>query len=144
MSSEQFCLKWNNFQDNIQSSFKELRDHLDLSDVTFACNDGHRIEAHKVIIFASSPILTDIIGMNKHPHPLIYLRGVNGKIMNYIIEFIYHGEVNIIQEELEGFLELAEEFRLKGLSKTYFEERDEKSYFTDEDGSTSTDLDKKE
>merc|ERR1712227_53374 len=31
---------------------------------------------------------------------------------------MYYGEVNIFQEELEAFLQLAEEFKLKGLQKT--------------------------
>ena len=76
MSSEKFCLQWTDFQDNIQSSFKELRDNLDLSDVTLACKDGRNINAHKAVIFTASPILRDIIMNNKHPHPLIYMKGI--------------------------------------------------------------------
>merc|ERR1712240_613472 len=118
MSSEKYCLQWSSFQDNIHSTFKDLRNNLEFSDVTLACKDGQNIEAHKIIISASSPVLRDIIMMNKHPHPLIYMRGVNAKNMNYIIDFMYYGEVNIFQEELEDFIELAEEFQLKGLHKT--------------------------
>ena len=33
-----------------------------------------------------------------------------------IVDFIYHGEANICQQDLEGFLALAEEFQLKGLA----------------------------
>jgi len=135
-------VQWNDFQDNIQAMFNEHRDNLDLSDVTFACMDGQNIEAHKLIITSSSPILKDIIMMNKHPHPLIYMKGVNAKNMSYIIDFIYHGEVNIFQEELEGFLELADELQLKGLQKTSLGEQDEKNHFIDEDCSTKTGLNK--
>merc|ERR1719357_1340370 len=138
MSSEKFCLQWTDFQDNIQSSFKDLRENIYLSDVTLACKDGQNIETHKVIICASSPILREIIMMNKHPHPLIYLKGVNTKNMNYIIDFMYYGEVNIFQEELEEVLELAEEFKLKGLHKTSSREQDVYNHFIDKDYKTNT------
>jgi len=140
MNLEKFCLQWNDFQDNIQSSYKQLRNDLELSDVTIACEDGQTIKAHKLIISSSSPILRDIITMNKHPHPLIYLRGVDAKKMNYIIDFMYYGEVNIFQEDLEEFLNLAEEFKLKGLHKTSFGENDVKIDFIDEFFSTSPGL----
>ena len=136
MSSEKFCLQWNDFQDNIQSSFKELRDNLDLSDVTLACKDGQNIEAHKFVLFGSSPILREIIMNNKHPHPLIYMKGVNAGIMKYIIDFMYYGEVNIFQDELEVFLELAQEFKLKGLQNT-LGGQNVNSNFINEDYSTS-------
>ena len=38
--------------------------------------DGHQIEAHKVILAASSPFFQAILKKNKHTHPLIYLRGM--------------------------------------------------------------------
>ena len=33
--------------------------------------DGHQIEAHKVILAASSPFFQAILMKNKHSHPLI-------------------------------------------------------------------------
>ena len=33
--------------------------------------DGHQIEAHKVILAASSPFFQAILKKNKHSHPLI-------------------------------------------------------------------------
>jgi hypothetical protein len=54
--------------------------------------------------------------MNKHSHPLIYMRGVTAKNLIAIVDFIYHGEANIYQEDLDVFLALAEELQLKGLA----------------------------
>ena len=45
--SENFCLNWNDFTKNVTSSFKELRRDQEFTDVTLACGDGQRIEAHK-------------------------------------------------------------------------------------------------
>ena len=41
-SSEKFCLNWNDFHENISSTFQEMRDHLDLADVTLACEDDKK------------------------------------------------------------------------------------------------------
>ena len=53
--SEKLCLQWNEFQDNIKSAFGNLRKDNDFTDVTLACEDGQQVEAHKVILAASSP-----------------------------------------------------------------------------------------
>ena len=82
------------------------------------------IEAHKVIISASSPIFRDILKINKHSHPLIYMRGVKAKNLSYIVNFMYYGEVSIYQDELNDFLTLAEELKLKGLTGTSMGEKD--------------------
>ena len=51
-SSEKLCLQWNEFKQNIISAFGALRGDEDISDVTWVCEDGQQIEAHKVILAA--------------------------------------------------------------------------------------------
>ena len=53
--AEKLCLQWNDFQDNVKNAFGHLRDSTDFVDVTLACEDDRKIEAHKVIPAASSP-----------------------------------------------------------------------------------------
>ena len=117
-TSEKLCLQWNDFKDNTSSSFGELREDRDLTDVTLACEDGQQVEAHKVILAASSPFFKDFLKRNKHNHPLIYMRGLKSEILLAIIDFLYFWEANVFQEDLDSFLALAEELRLKGLSGT--------------------------
>ena len=113
--SEKLCLQWNEFQDNIKSAFGNLREDKDFSDVTLACEDGQQVEAHKVVLIASSPFFFNILKRNKHPHPLIYMKGVKSENLVAMVDFFYHGEANVFQENLDSFLVLAEEFQLKGL-----------------------------
>ena len=47
-STEKLCLKWNDFQENILSRFKDLRHEKEFTDVTLVCEDGEQIEAHKI------------------------------------------------------------------------------------------------
>ena len=52
MASEKFCLKWNDFQQNIIDSFRDLRKDTDFSDVTLVCEEDNQIEAHQIILAA--------------------------------------------------------------------------------------------
>ena len=115
-SSDKFCLKWNEFQLNIETSYHNLRKHSDFSDVTLVCDDNHRIEAHRIILTACSPFFNSVLKKNEHSHPLIYMRGLKAKDLDAIVDFIYHGEASIYQDDLDAFLSLAEEFKLKGLA----------------------------
>ena len=59
-TTEKFCLKWNDFKDNIYNTFGALRDDQDLCDVTIVCEDGQQVGAHKIILAASSPFFTNV------------------------------------------------------------------------------------
>ena len=115
-NSEKLCLQWNDFKQNICSSFGALRGDVDFTDVTLVCEDGQQIEAHKVILAASSPFFRELLRKNKHPHPLVYLRSLKGDDLVAIIDFLYFGEANVFQENLDSFLAFAEELKLKGLT----------------------------
>ena len=114
--SEKLCLQWNDFQENIKTAFANLREDNDFADVTLACEDGQQVKAHKMVLAASSSFFQRLIGRNKHPHPLIYMRGVKFDDLLAILDFLYHGEANVPQENLEFFLSIAEELQLKGLT----------------------------
>ena len=116
MSSEKFCIRWNDFETNISVAFRELRDDKDFFDVTLACED-EQLQAHKVILSACSPFFRNVLRRNPHQHPLLYLKGVKYTDLQSVLNFMYHGEVNVAQEELNSFLAVAEELRVKGLTQ---------------------------
>ena len=126
-SEEKLCLKWNDFQENVISEFGKLRNDQDFTDVTLACEDGEQVEAHKVILAASSPFFQNLLRRNKHPHPLIYMRGVRSEDLVAIIGFIYNGETNVYQENLVNFLSIADELSLKGLTGVESKRRPEET-----------------
>ena len=115
MESEKLCLQWNDFQDNVIVAFKSLRKDSDFNDVTLACEDGTQVEAHKVVLAASSPVFQNLLRQNKHIHPLFYMRGMKSHDLLAIVDFLYCGEANVFQENLDSFLAAAEELQLKGL-----------------------------
>lgn len=118
--TQKFNLKWNEFQNNVNVAFKALRLERDFSDVSLACEDatGQEIEAHKLILAASSPLFQKLLRASELKQPLVLIRGVSLANLVAIVDFLYHGEVNILQENLESFLELSEELQLKGLRRS--------------------------
>ena len=120
--TDNFCLRWNDFAENVSGAFKDLRAESDFFDVTLACSDSgaRTLQAHKVILSACSNFFKTTFRQqqsnNKHPNPYIYLRGVNYTDLVSILDFIYNGEVNVAQEELNSFLAVAEELQIKGLT----------------------------
>ena len=83
--------------------------------MTLACDDGQQIEAHKVILASSSQLFKDLLKGNKHPHPIIYMRGMKSEDLVSIIDFLYHGETQVCQENLDSFLTMAEDLKLEGV-----------------------------
>ena len=72
LSGDQFSLKWNDFQKNIITSYSELKENKEFSDVTLVGEYNHQIEAHQVILSSSSPVFNSILKSNKHSHPMIF------------------------------------------------------------------------
>ena len=98
--------------------------------MTLACEDGKQVEAHKVVLASSSPFFQNLLRRNKHPHPLIYMRGAKSDDLLVVVDFLYCGETNVYQENLDSFLAIAEELLLKGLvGKTDEDEVTEKEIF---------------
>lgn len=117
-SSDNFCLRWNDFESNISTSFRELREDNEFFDVTLCCDNGvDLVQAHKVILAACSPLFRKILAHQRHQqNPLLYLKGIRLKELQAVLNFMYHGEVNVAQDSLNNFLAVAEELAVKGLT----------------------------
>ncbi|XP_017481711.1 PREDICTED: broad-complex core protein isoform X1 [Rhagoletis zephyria] len=119
--TQHFCLRWNNYQSSITSAFENLRDDEDFVDVTLAC-EGRSIKAHRVVLSACSPYFRDLLKSTPCKHPVILLQDVNFLDLHSLVEFIYHGEVNVHQKSLQSFLKTAEVLRVSGLTQQQAEE----------------------
>jgi len=116
MAGERFNLRWNEFEPTLSGAMKDLRSSGDFFDVTLACK-GQQVEAHKVVLAACSPFFREILKTNVHPHPLLYLQNVPHADLLAVLDFMYNGEVQIVQEDLVSFLAVAEELEVKGLMR---------------------------
>ena len=66
-TTENFCLRWNDFESNLSTAFRELRDDADFFDVTLA-TDEDEVKAHKVVLSACSPHLKQVSHFLKHAY----------------------------------------------------------------------------
>ena len=113
--SEKFCLKWNDFQSNVTKSFEAFRNDEHLHDVTLVSDDQNQATAHKIVLSASSEYFNNIFKKNKISNPFLCLEGLSLTDLNNILDYIYYGEIQIYQEDLDRFLSMAQRFKIKGL-----------------------------
>ena len=114
-SSDKLCLHWNDLAANFINTLYDLKEDKDFTDLTLVCADK-QVEVHKVVLASSSNFFRRIMKDIKHSHPLIYLSGIKFKDLDAVLSFIYLGQVNLAQEDLDSFLALAEELEMKGLT----------------------------
>ena len=120
--SEKFHINWNDFQAKVSSSFQTIRDEGQFSDVTLVSDDQVSFPLHKLVLSTSSNLFKTLLVNNPHPNPLLYLHGVNSFMMKHIIDFMYKGQVDIVQDQLDHFLIEAQKFQLEGLMPSADEE----------------------
>ena len=113
---EEFCLKWNDFETNVSKSFKVLKMEREFFDVTLVSDDEEHISAHKVVLSSSSEFFKIMLRKSNHTNPLIYMNGIKSQELNQIMDYIYEGEVQILQENLDYFLDVAQKLRINGLT----------------------------
>ena len=116
MECESYNLNWAEFNSYTSKTFKDLLSDQKFSDVTLVCDDAETIQAHKVILSACSPFFSRILTKNQHNHPLVYLSDVNLNDLKAIVNFMYLGQTNVEQENLQRFLKIATKFQVRGLT----------------------------
>ena len=104
-------------QSSATSSLQDIRDAGELFDVTLVCDDGKQLEAHKVILSANSAVFRQMLTRNSHPHPLVFLPEQNSQKLQELFDFLYKGEVEVLEEEVTEFLKLARKLQVKGLEE---------------------------
>ena len=88
MDSEMYCLKWNEFEENIRNSFKLFTSKVKLLNVTLASDDGHQIQAHKIISFAGSDFFRNIFSQCNQNNMLVYLKGISRVDLENVTNFL--------------------------------------------------------
>ncbi|XP_033238793.1 protein bric-a-brac 1 isoform X2 [Drosophila pseudoobscura] len=114
-SSQQFCLRWNNYQSNLTTIFDQLLQNECFVDVTLAC-DGRSMKAHKMVLSACSPYFQTLLAETPCQHPIVIMRDVSWGDLKAIVEFMYRGEINVSQDQIGPLLRIAEMLKVRGLA----------------------------
>ena len=124
--SEKFSLKWNDFDTNVSKSFGRLRNEDYLHDVTLVGDDYTQIPAHKLVLSACSTFFQETLKRSNkiQSHTVLCLEGLSKQDLDNVLNYMYNGEVNIYQEDLDRFLAVAQRLKLEGLLEGKQEEED--------------------
>ena len=114
--SEKFNITWSDFCENVSKSFGLFRNESYLHDVTLVSDDFKQIPAHKLVLSATSEYFKNILQETKQSQPLICLDGVNAEDLRNVLDYVYDGEVQIEQDNLDRFLNIAQKLKLEGIT----------------------------
>ncbi|XP_050308744.1 protein jim lovell isoform X2 [Anthonomus grandis grandis] len=115
MAQSHYSLRWNNHQSHILAAFEALLQAETLVDCTLVCAENS-VRAHKVVLSACSPMFQRIFSENPCKHPVIVLKDFNGWEVQAIVDFMYKGEISVIQEQLPSLIKAAENLQVRGLA----------------------------
>ena len=110
-------IKLQNFSSMLTGHLDQMLISQSLSDLTLVCDDG-QLQAHKLILAASSSFFSSLFESDHSSfcHPVIFLRGIPCHQMELILSFVYRGETCVASDDLNTFLELAADLKVRGLS----------------------------
>ena len=100
---EAFCVRWKGFHGNILSYLECSKTGGEFVDVTLASDEGHTVEAHRLVLASCSPYFRRVLIESPCHHPVIILNGVSGMILDALVTYMYHGQVFISEDKLPTF-----------------------------------------
>jgi hypothetical protein len=117
VGKEDVCVSWREFEATAASTFKDLLSSPHFTDVTLATEDDEYVEAHRVILSASSPMFRRMFLRHEHQKPVVFLRGLAGGQLRSLLDYIYLGECSVASGQLASFLRVAGDLRVAGLAE---------------------------
>ena len=84
-------------------------------DVTLAC-DGRFYSLHKFVLSTCSEYFEEMFERTQCKHPVIVLKDIKHDDLEALLNYMYVGEVNVVQEKLAGLIKAAECLKIKGLA----------------------------
>jgi len=113
--AQEYCLRWNNHHNTLVSVMDSLLKREALVDVVLAA-EGRFLKVHRLVLFACSQYFQELLEYQLDKHAVVFLKDVAYKDLQALVDYMYKGEVNIAQDQVESFLQTAEALKIKGLA----------------------------
>ena len=110
-----YCLRWNNHKSNLVEILEALIKMECYVDVTIYVDHHVQFKAHRVVLAACSPFFAEILKDAPIDHCNLLFPGLGEFEMRILLEYIYAGEVNIIESEIPRIMKIARQLEVKGL-----------------------------
>ncbi|XP_014484011.1 PREDICTED: protein bric-a-brac 2-like [Dinoponera quadriceps] len=108
-------LKWQSFPSHLAVSLDTCYEKQQFVDLSLVCKDGTILKCHKMVLANSSSFFRRLLVANDHPHPMIILHDIEADDLKTIVNFMYCGEIQVVQSEVRRLLKLAEILEVTGL-----------------------------
>ncbi|CAL4066323.1 unnamed protein product [Meganyctiphanes norvegica] len=108
-------LKWNNHKTTFFHVLSNIRKKEAYCDATLAC-DGRFYPVHKLVLSTCSDYFEQMFEKTKDKQPVIVLKDIRHEELEALLNYMYLGEVNVLQNDLSGLIKAAECLRIKGLA----------------------------
>ncbi|XP_042858341.1 uncharacterized protein LOC122244484 isoform X2 [Penaeus japonicus] len=115
MAANSITVQWNAHYSALLQLLKSARREDWYCDATILCN-GKYYSVHKFVLAACSDYFEEMFNRIKGRHPMVVMTDMKTARLEALLSYMYEGEVDIMQEDLAGFMETAEAWKVKGLS----------------------------
>ncbi|VEN34310.1 unnamed protein product [Callosobruchus maculatus] len=122
--SQRYCLRWNNYTNNILQMISQHHLKEKFVDVVLVC-EYHYVKVHRLILSACSMFFEALLDSQVGHvfQPYIVLTGVKFEHLKYILDFMYTGEIKALDKDIEEILALGEKLKVKGLCSVVLREK---------------------
>ncbi|KAJ1524996.1 hypothetical protein ONE63_009846 [Megalurothrips usitatus] len=117
LNADNFCFKWSNYQSHVVGVLVQLLEAQSMVDVTLCASSGEKLFAHKIVLCAASSYFEEIFSSLDDYHPVVILSEVESRVLRSILEFVYHGELNVHASQLTEVLQVAAALQIRGLTE---------------------------
>ncbi|KAB7501649.1 Longitudinals lacking protein [Armadillidium nasatum] len=109
------CLKWNNHSSAFVHSLSSIQTKEKYCDATIICQ-GQYFSVHRVVLSTCSEYFEDMFERIQCQHPYIVFKDIEPNEMELLLNYMYQGEVNVVQDSLPNLIKAAEALKIKGLA----------------------------
>ncbi|XP_068235171.1 protein bric-a-brac 1-like isoform X1 [Palaemon carinicauda] len=116
MEGELLCLKWRDHSSSLFRTLSSVRKKEVYCDATIAC-DGRFYPVHKFVLSTCSDYFEQMFEVGEQKNLMIVLTDIGCEELETLLDYMYFGEVNVLQSDLNSFMKAAERLRIKGLAE---------------------------
>ncbi|KAK8731011.1 hypothetical protein OTU49_007751 [Cherax quadricarinatus] len=110
------CLKWRDHRSTFFRMLSSVRKKEIYCDATIAC-DGKFYPVHRLVLSTCSEFFERMFEVADNKHLMIVLTDIQHEYLETLLDYMYIGEVNVLQSDLSSFMKAAECLKIRGLAE---------------------------
>ena len=118
MHQEKYTMTWHTYPDHFRNMMQSMTTSEEFTDVTIVSEDEKIIKAHKSVLSACSPVLKNILKTQQNDDTVIYLSGIQYSCIEFLLQFMYTGEIKLCEKRMNELLSVAKSLQIKELSES--------------------------